>query len=209
MEYAKDNSPSPFLIFLLLTILESIIVLKDLCSILCQLPRMFLYFWRVCVESKPSTVEVAPEKLCNDTNLNQKLELQAVEMLTVKQQTCSHRKKFEELSVRELEIVMRQLGTCYDPEGDKLQDRMNSDDITALFEEQEPSLQEAREAFSIFDKNNDGFINAKELRRVLGTLCFTQVSEADCIRMIRTYDDNGDGVIDFNEFVKLMTASFI
>ncbi|KAF2318023.1 hypothetical protein GH714_041350 [Hevea brasiliensis] len=114
--------------------------------------------------------------------------------------TCCHRKNLEEVSLEEVAMVMRQLGTCYDPEGEKLRDRLSSNDITALFEEQEPSLQEVREAFCMFDKNNDGFIDAKELRRVLCALCFAEVSETDCTRMIKAYDYNRDGVIDFNEF---------
>ncbi|KAF2311313.1 hypothetical protein GH714_021687 [Hevea brasiliensis] len=163
---------------------------KGLVLNFCQVPKVFLYFWRVWVESKSSRIQVATKKLCIDRNLNQKLEPQAVDVLTEKPQTnCFHRKNLEELSIGEVAMVMGQLGTCYDPEGDKLQDRMNSNDITALFEEQEPCLQEVREAFSMFDKNNDGFIDAKELRRVLSTLCIAQVSEADCVRMIRAYDD--------------------
>ncbi|KAF2315951.1 hypothetical protein GH714_040746 [Hevea brasiliensis] len=117
--------------------------------------------------------------------------------------TCCHRKNLEEVSLEEVAMVMRQLGTCYDPEGEKLRDRLSSNDITALFEEQEPSLQEVREAFCMFDKNNDGFIDAKELRRVLCALCFAEVSETDCTRMIKAYDYNRDGVIDFNEFEHL------
>ncbi|KAJ9163599.1 hypothetical protein P3X46_023249 [Hevea brasiliensis] len=218
MEYTTDNASSLSLfVFMLLTILNciciNIIILKDLYLTFCQVPRVFLYLWRVWVERKSSRVEVATKKLCVDRNLNQKLEPQEVEMLMEKpvaaftKKTCCHRKNLEEVSLEEVAMVMRQLGTCYDPEGEKLRDRLSSNDITALFEEQEPSLQEVREAFCMFDKNNDGFIDAKELRRVLCALCFAEVSETDCKRMIKAYDYNRDGVIDFNEFVRLLTTS--
>lgn len=53
-----------------------------------------------------------------------------------------------------------------------------------------------------------GFIDTKELRRILCTLCSAEVSEVYYRRMIRAYDNNRDRVIDFNEFIGLMTINF-
>ncbi|GMJ05765.1 hypothetical protein HRI_004245700 [Hibiscus trionum] len=81
--------------------------------------------------------------------------------------------------------------------------------IDRLFEEEEPSLMEVKEAFDVFDENKDGFIDAKELRKSLFSLGFMkEASEVDCDRMIKGFDYNLDGRIDFNEFVKVLETSF-
>ncbi|KAK8604522.1 hypothetical protein V6N13_099462 [Hibiscus sabdariffa] len=81
--------------------------------------------------------------------------------------------------------------------------------IEGLFEEEEPSLMEVKEAFDVFDENKDGFIDAKELRNALCSLGFIkEASEDDCQRMIKGFDHNFDGRIDFNEFVKVLDTSF-
>ncbi|XP_039046930.1 probable calcium-binding protein CML45 [Hibiscus syriacus] len=58
--------------------------------------------------------------------------------------------------------------------------------IDWLFEEEEPSLTEVKEAFDVFDENKNGFIDAKELRNALFSLGFIkEASEDDCKRMIK------------------------
>ena len=82
------------------------------------------------------------------------------------------------------------------------------EEAAALFEEEEATVEEAREAFAVFDRNGDGFIDAAELRSVLTSLGFQAgVAEAECQRMIDAYDGDMDGRIDFLEFVKLMEMS--
>ncbi|CAD6219352.1 unnamed protein product [Miscanthus lutarioriparius] len=82
------------------------------------------------------------------------------------------------------------------------------EEAAALFEEEEATVEEAREAFAVFDRNGDGFIDAAELRSVLTSLGFQAgVAEAGCQRMIDAYDGDKDGRIDFLEFVKLMETS--
>jgi calmodulin len=82
------------------------------------------------------------------------------------------------------------------------------EEAAALFEEEEATEEEAREAFAVFDRNGDGFIDAAELRSVLTSLGFQAgVAEAECQRMIDVYDGDRDGRIDFLEFVKLMQTS--
>lgn len=89
-------------------------------------------------------------------------------------------------------------------------------ELEGVFEEEEPSLEEIREAFEVFDENRDGFIDAEELSRVLSGLGFINQSENDddddvvvnkCENMIRDFDRNRDGLLDFNDFIKLMELS--
>ncbi|KAK6925021.1 EF-hand domain [Dillenia turbinata] len=110
------------------------------------------------------------------------------------------------LKKEEVEMVMEKLGTPCDPNGGKIQELVGSNEITAMFDEEEPSLEEVKEAFSVFDANNDGFIDAKELERVLHGLGFKGGLQGE--EMIRPFDENEDGFIDFTEFVKVMEKGF-
>lgn len=125
-------------------------------------------------------------------------------------QVCLNQKEAVEYLCREdVEMVMGKLGICCSPEGEKLEEGFGSDEICGLFEEKEPSLEEVKEAFDVFDENRDGFIDAGELQRVICILGLRQGLELEeCKRMIAVFDKNGDGRIDFNEFVKFLENSF-
>jgi Ca2+-binding EF-hand superfamily protein len=64
-----------------------------------------------------------------------------------------------------------------------------------------------RRAFNEFDKNGDGFISRKEFKNVMRRqkARFYCVDEKQLDAMIDTYDSNGDGKIDYDEFVLGMT----
>ncbi|KAH6758445.1 hypothetical protein C2S51_018680 [Perilla frutescens var. frutescens] len=96
-------------------------------------------------------------------------------------------------------IVMKQLGL---PQ----QEPFSQDyiEIANIFDSAEPSLDEVREAFRMFDQNNDGFVDAEELKKVMNSLGLVGLSEQECKRMIMVFDDDGDGRISFGEFVKLI-----
>nr|AZL94063.1 calmodulin-like protein 47 [Carica papaya] len=85
---------------------------------------------------------------------------------------------------------------------------VGADDVEVLFEEEEPSWTELREAFDVFDENKDGFIDGSELRKVLSVLGFREASEAECRKMIRAFDEDKDERIDFFEFVRIIFKSF-
>ena len=63
---------------------------------------------------------------------------------------------------------------------------------------------ELEEAFKVFDKDNDGFISAAELRHVMTNLG-EKLTEEEVNEMIREADANGDGRINYDEFIKIMS----
>ncbi|KAK8652498.1 hypothetical protein V6N13_126530 [Hibiscus sabdariffa] len=115
----------------------------------------------------------------------------------------------ERLSRKDVETLMGNLGiVCSHESEEGLNEPFGSEEISRLFEE-EPSLEEVKEAFDVFDVNKDGFIDAKELQRVLCVLGLKQgLKLENCNKMIRSFDEDGDGRIDFQEFVKFMENSF-
>ncbi|XP_022751934.1 probable calcium-binding protein CML45 [Durio zibethinus] len=107
---------------------------------------------------------------------------------------------------KDVEELMGKLGLFCSQESKKLNESFGSDELSRLFEE-EPSLEEVKQAFEVFDENKDGFIDAEELQRVLRILGLKEGLE-NCNKMIKTFDEDGDGRIDFQEFVKFMENSF-
>jgi calmodulin len=74
---------------------------------------------------------------------------------------------------------------------------MSSDSLT------EEKINEFKEAFEIFDKDKDGYITTKELGDIMKNLGQTP-SEAELQDMINEVDIDGNGTIDFKEFLGLM-----
>ena len=62
-----------------------------------------------------------------------------------------------------------------------------------------------KERFKLFDQDGNGLISKDELRVVMQQLG-EKLSEEDIEEMISDADTNGDGQIDYNEFVKYMTS---
>ncbi|XP_065871912.1 calmodulin-like protein 30 [Euphorbia lathyris] len=63
-------------------------------------------------------------------------------------------------------------------------------------------------AFCAFDVNGDGKITAEELMDVLRRLG-ERCSLEDCRRMVRGVDSDGDGMVDMDEFVTMMTKTML
>jgi calmodulin len=59
------------------------------------------------------------------------------------------------------------------------------------------------EAFLLFDKDGDGTISSKELSTVMRSLG-QNPTEAEVLDMIKQVDANGNGKIDFPEFLVMM-----
>eukprot|EP00475_Leptophrys_vorax_P012982 TRINITY_DN1935_c0_g1_i1.p2 TRINITY_DN1935_c0_g1~~TRINITY_DN1935_c0_g1_i1.p2 ORF type:complete len:148 (+),score=50.35 TRINITY_DN1935_c0_g1_i1:107-550(+) len=62
---------------------------------------------------------------------------------------------------------------------------------------------ELKEAFSVFDKDGNGSISAQELLKVMTELG-EKISLEEIDLMINEADLDGDGQMDFNEFVRIM-----
>ncbi|CAI2381916.1 unnamed protein product [Moneuplotes crassus] len=72
---------------------------------------------------------------------------------------------------------------------------------TELTEEQR---QEIKEAFDLFDTEGSGTIDSKELKVAMRALGF-EPKKDDIKRMISELDAEGNGVIEFGQFLDLMT----
>ena len=57
----------------------------------------------------------------------------------------------------------------------------------------------------MFDRNQDGFISTEELQRVMNAIGMESTAE-EAYEMIKEADIDGDGVISYEEFVKIMTS---
>ena len=73
----------------------------------------------------------------------------------------------------------------------------------ALGEEVYLNSDKLLQAFNMFDKDKSGKIDANEIKEAIGE-AMTGVDEAIWINMIKDADVNGDGQIDFDEFLKMM-----
>ncbi|WVZ65194.1 hypothetical protein U9M48_014602 [Paspalum notatum var. saurae] len=65
-------------------------------------------------------------------------------------------------------------------------------------------LGDIRRAFFVFDRNADGKISAEEVMEVLHQLG-ESCSLDQCRRMVREVDRNGDGFVDMDDFMAMMT----
>lgn len=80
--------------------------------------------------------------------------------------------------------------------------------VEDLLERKEATEQELREAFYVFDRDEDGFVSAGELWNVLRRLgmlpAAREEEHSSCARMIAAHDADGDGRISFREFRAMM-----
>ena len=117
----------------------------------------------------------------------------------------------------ELEEIIKSLGL--NPSKDEVRDMLNELDVdqsgsidftefVTLMAKQsqgKETEEELLEAFKVFDKDGNGNISATELKTVMHNLG-ENLSDADIEEMIREADLDGDGEINYNEFVKMMKS---
>ncbi|XP_031628406.1 calmodulin-A-like isoform X4 [Contarinia nasturtii] len=121
------------------------------------------------------------------------------------------------ITMAELGVVMRSLGQR--PSENELRNMVNEVDIngngTIEFNEfllmmskkmkVAEGEDELKEAFRVFDKNNDGLISSTELRHVMTNLG-ERLSDEEVDDMIKEADSDGDGMVNYEEFVMILTA---
>lgn len=120
------------------------------------------------------------------------------------------------ITVEELGTVLRSLGQ--NPSNAELRQMIRDVDtdgngtidlaeFIAMLEKkkkEEVSEKEFLSAFRVFDKNGDGRISSEELRQVLQGLGEPATSD-EVDKMIQEADLDGDGYVDYNEFVRMMS----
>jgi centrin-3 len=68
--------------------------------------------------------------------------------------------------------------------------------------------QEIREAFTLFDMNNDGFLDYHELKVALRALGF-DMSKKEVLAVIEEYDNSGKRVISYDDFYRYVAAKMV
>ncbi|PIA31617.1 hypothetical protein AQUCO_04900129v1 [Aquilegia coerulea] len=122
------------------------------------------------------------------------------------------------ITIQELETVIRSLDQ-HPTEEDVLKQMISEVDVnrngTIEFGEflslmarkmkEVDAEEELTEAFRVFDKDQDGYISATELRHVMLNLGETLTDE-EVELMIKEADLDGDGQVNYEEFVRMMLA---
>merc|ERR1712028_41469 len=69
----------------------------------------------------------------------------------------------------------------------------------------EEQIEEIREAFNLFDADNSGAIDVRELKAAMRALGF-EIKKEELKKMISDIDNDGNGSIEFQEFLEMMTG---
>ncbi|XP_021276476.1 calmodulin-like protein 3 [Herrania umbratica] len=98
-------------------------------------------------------------------------------------------------------ILCQAMGGHGHPEGAR-----RGEDGNGVYEEGDGEG-ELKEAFDVFDKDKDGLISVEELGSVLSSLGLKEGNKMeDCKAMIRKVDMDGDGMVSFDEFKRMMKS---
>lgn len=122
------------------------------------------------------------------------------------------------ITLEELATVIRSLGQT--PSAEELREMIRDVDVdgngTIDFAEflglmarkikDTDADEELREAFKVFDKDQNGYISASELRHVMINLG-EKLTDEEVDQMIKEADLDGDGQVNYDEFVRMMMLS--
>jgi len=123
------------------------------------------------------------------------------------------------ITTKELLYVMRSIGQ--NPTEDEVLELIMESDLngdgTIDFKEfinmmrrkssEQDQTEDLREAFRIFDKNRSGYIEAKEIIAVTTTLG-EGLTKEELEQFMAEADIDGDGKLNYDEFVKVMTKDW-
>ncbi|CAN6206188.1 unnamed protein product [Urochloa humidicola] len=104
------------------------------------------------------------------------------------------------VSKEEVEAIMGAIGLAAAGRGEGLAAAMGRDEVSALFDAEEPSFAEVRSAFAVFDADGDGFIGAADLQGALARLGVREDAAA-CRAMIAAAGGGRDGRMSLFQFV--------
>ncbi|KAM6498848.1 hypothetical protein JOM56_006796 [Amanita muscaria] len=72
----------------------------------------------------------------------------------------------------------------------------------------EEQKQEIKEAFELFDTDKDGCVDYHELKVAMRALGF-DLKKAEVLKILRDHDKAGQGVMDFEDFAKIMSERIL
>ncbi|XP_062620981.1 neo-calmodulin-like isoform X2 [Saccostrea cucullata] len=121
------------------------------------------------------------------------------------------------ISTSELAVVMRSLGQ--NPSDDDIENMLRGVDedgngsidfeefvlMMARKLEKSNTEDEIREAFTLFDKDCNGYITVSELRNIL-TETGQKIRPEEADELIKSIDKDGDGKVDYEEFCRMMSG---
>mmetsp|Transcript_53320 Transcript_53320/g.172059 ORF Transcript_53320/g.172059 Transcript_53320/m.172059 type:complete len:141 (+) Transcript_53320:518-940(+) len=105
----------------------------------------------------------------------------------------------------EVRAAMRELGAC--PETGALDFDMFSELMQRVYASRDP-LDAMLASFRLFDPAGHGRINIKDLRRIVADLGLEDhLPEEDLDRMVQFFDRNGDGEVDEEDFLRMLSGT--
>lgn len=117
------------------------------------------------------------------------------------------KKEKARLVVEKLGLMQKDEGQCsFDlPSGSKGDDLQVEEVLDGMEGDEAKRVELLKEAFTVFDENGDGYIEAMELKKVLQCLGLDKGWGMEEIeKMVQVVDLNLDGKVDFSEFELMM-----
>ncbi|VDH98385.1 Hypothetical predicted protein [Mytilus galloprovincialis] len=122
------------------------------------------------------------------------------------------------ITIKELDTVMRSLGQ--NPTENEVKEMVQKVDTDGNGTIEFPEFlqmatdmmksvdlaDEVRDAFRLFDKNGDGYVTASELKTILSNNG-EKISDEELDAMVKDADVDGDGKINYQEFVSILEGN--
>ncbi|XP_027353282.1 calmodulin-2/4-like isoform X1 [Abrus precatorius] len=121
--------------------------------------------------------------------------------ITIEELGTAIRSLDENPTVEELQIMMSEVDT----DGSGTIEFGEFLNLMARKMKETEAEEDLKEAFRVFDKDEDGYISPSELRCVMITIG-ERVTGEELEQMVKEADLDGDGLIDYEEFVRMMLA---